>query len=138
MHQILKLGMDYFKFFCTGDEKLTRSGLQLLCLMPEIMKNQEFTNTLLNDFIRTRLELKYSGGNILKEEQLLLLDFILKVASHVSKKHSNYESSLEALFFNSRTKSNLTFPRGLISFRIRAVMIPRPLDSCMAIQAWFS
>ena len=35
-------------------------------------------------------------------------------------------NNLDALFFSSRTRSILTLPSGLISLRMRAVMIPRP------------
>ena len=46
--------------------------------------------------------------------------------------------SLDALFLSSRTRSILVMPRGLMSLRMRAVMMPNPLDSCMAMQTWFS
>ena len=44
--------------------------------------------------------------------------------------------SLEALFLSSRTRSILVLPRGFISFKIRAVIIPRPFDSWVAIHAY--
>lgn len=46
--------------------------------------------------------------------------------------------SLEALFFSSRTRSIRVLPRGFMSFKISAVIISRPLLSCVAIQFWFS
>lgn len=47
-------------------------------------------------------------------------------------------SSLEALFFSSKTRSIRVLPSGLMSFRISAVIMSRPLLSCVAIQFWFS
>lgn len=44
--------------------------------------------------------------------------------------------SQSLLAFSSNTRSILFFPRGLMSLRIRAVMMSMPLDSWVAMQFW--
>lgn len=47
-------------------------------------------------------------------------------------------NNFDALFFSSNTRSILVLPRGLISFKIKAVIMSNPLDSCVAMQFWLS